>query len=223
MRHASALGDIQELRLRLDEWLKNVCSEAARQKHDNQEKMHVLQEGLSATQQRLSVHGIEADIDRVTGFAGRSAAEVAIHEATNLRDTHYVVAAVLSTLQAVNLRFGYAVGDEVLCEFAARVAGSLCNDAQFYRWNGPTLIAVLRRPEPLHVLRAQVGRILEEPIMKSLAGGTQNAFITLSASSLVLALTRPASDVIKRIDAFVAAQVPHELKGDYGDSPQSPD
>lgn len=220
LKHASALGDMRELRLRLDECLKNVRSEAARQKHDNQEKMHVLSEGLSATQQRLSAHGIEADVDRVTGFAGRNAAEVAIHEATNRQETHYVVVAVLSKLQAVNLRFGYSVGDEVLCEFAARVAGSLCNDAQFYRWNGPTLIAILKRTEPLHVLRAEVGRILEEPIVKSLAGGTQNAFITLSATSLVLALARPAGDLIKRIDAFVTSQVPHELRSDYGDSPQ---
>jgi GGDEF domain-containing protein len=73
---------------------------------------------------------------------------MAFHEAANLQDTHYIVVAVLSKLQAVNQRFGYTVGDEVLCEFAARVAGNLCNDAQFYRWNGPTLVAVLKRDDP---------------------------------------------------------------------------
>jgi hypothetical protein len=52
---------MQELRSRLDDCLKNMRSEAARQKQDSQEKMHLLREGLSATQQRLAGRGIEAD------------------------------------------------------------------------------------------------------------------------------------------------------------------
>jgi hypothetical protein len=73
----------------------------------------------------------------------------------------------------------------------------------------------------MHVLRAHIGRMLEEPIVKSLAGGMQNAFITLSASSVVIAVSRPVCDLIKRIDDFVASQIPHHLKQSYGDAPQS--
>lgn len=212
LKRASALGDVHELRLRLEECLKHVRDEAERQKQDNQQKVRVLSQGLSSTQQRLSDNGIETDVDGVTGFAGRSTAEAAIREAVTLADTRYVVVAVLSKLQAVNLRFGYTVGDELLCEFAARVAGTLCRDAQFFRWSGPAVIAILKRNQPAHMVQAELSNLLESPIMKSLSGSTQNAFITLSATGVVLPATSPACDIIKRIDNYVVGQTPNDYK-----------
>ncbi len=212
LKHAWALSDIQELRQRLADCLKSVCEEASRQKNDSHAKIQVLSEGLAASQERLSSHGIEPDLDGVTGFAGRTAAEAAIREAAEATASHYLVVAVLSKLQAVNLRFGYAVGDELLCEFAARVAGGLCCDAKFYRWHGPAIVALLQRSEPLHLLQCEVGRLLEPPIMKSLAGGMQNAFITLSPTWVVIPLVPPASHIIERIDIFVGSQNLQEHK-----------
>ena len=86
LKRASALEDIYQLRLRLAECLKNVRDEAVRQRSESQSRLQTMKHELAASQQRLSFHGIEADIDRVTGFAGRSAAEVAIHEAAQCGD-----------------------------------------------------------------------------------------------------------------------------------------
>jgi GGDEF domain-containing protein len=210
LKQASALQDICQLRLRLGACLKNMCDEAARQRQESQGNLQVLKEELAATQQRLSNHGIQTEIDRVTGFAGRSAAEVALHDAVQAPESRYVVVAVLGKMQAINARFGYAVGDEVLCEFAARVAGRLCSRAAFYRWSGPTILGILQRPEPLHVVRAEAGRIIEAPIAKSLISGQQNAFISTSAASLVIPVAPPAGELIARIDNFVHGQIPLE-------------
>lgn len=210
LKRASALEDIYQLRLRLSECLKNVRDEATRQKSESQGRLHTLKQELASTQQRLSHHGIETDIDRVTGFAGRSAAEVAIHEAVESGESLYIAVAVLGKMQAINARFGYMVGDEVLCEFAARVAGRLCSRAAFFRWSGPTVLGILERSEPLHIIRSEVSRVVEAPISKSIVNGEQNAFITTSAASLVLAATPPADELITRIDSFVAAQIPKE-------------
>ena len=158
LKRASALEDIYQLRLRLGECLKNVRDEAGRQRNESQSTLQTMKNELSASQQRLSHHGIETDIDRVTGFAGRSAAEVAIHEAVEAGDSRYVVVAVLGKMQSINARFGYAVGDELLCEFAARVAGRLCSRAAFYRWSGPTVLGILQRSEPLQVVQAEVAK-----------------------------------------------------------------
>ena len=210
LKRASALEDIYQLRLRLAECLKNVRDEAVRQRSESQSTLQTMKHELAASQQRLSYHGIETDIDRVTGFAGRSAAEIAIHEAVEAGDSRYVVIAVLGKMQSINARFGYAVGDEVLCEFAARVAGRLCSRAAFYRWSGPSMIGLLQRSEPAHVIRSEVAKVVEAPISKSLVTGAQNAFITTSAASLVLPVAPPAGEIISRIDAFVAAQIPRE-------------
>ncbi len=210
LKRASALEDIHMVRMRLGECLKNVRAEAARQRNETLVSIETLKREVASTQKRMSYHGIEADIDRVTGFAGRSAAEVAIHEAVNASDICYVMIAVLSKMQAINSRFGYAVGDEVLCEFAARTAGRLCSNAAFFRWNGPTLIGILQRSEPLHVVKSEVGRVAEATISKSLVTGQQNAFITTSAVWLVIPVAPPASDIISQIDSFVAAQMPKE-------------
>jgi len=210
LKKASAVEDIHVLRLKLGECLKNVCTEAARQRKEGQSQAQSLKHELVSTQQRLSSHGIEIDIDRVTGFAGRNAAEVAIHEAANAGDSRYIAVAVLGKMPAINARFGYSVGDEVLCEFAARVAGGLCSNATFFRWSGPTVIGVLRRSEPIHVVRTEVSAAAEVPTSKALMSGGQNAFITISAVSLVIPVSAPASEIIARIDAFVAAQIPKE-------------
>ena len=210
LKRASALEDIYQLRLRLSECLKNVRDEAARQRTDNQGTLQVMKHELAASQQRLSNHGILTDVDRVTGFAGRGAAEVALHEAVNAPDPHYVVVAVLGRMESINARFGYAIGDEVLCEFAARVAGRLCSRASFYRWSGPTIIGILQRSEPIHAIRTEASRVVEAPISKSLVSGSQNAFITTSAASLVLPVTAPATEMIAQIDTFVNGQIPKE-------------
>ncbi len=209
LKSASALEDIRALRLRLQECLNHVREEALRQRNETAVSIDGLKHQLASSQHRLQHHGIATATDPVTGLAGRSAAEVALHEAANAPEIHYVMVAVLGKMQAINSRFGYAVGDEVLCEFAARIAGRLCSHATFYRWSGPTVIGLLQRTEPLHVIRTEVSRVAEIPISRSLTG-LQNAFITTSPAWLVLPVAAPAADLIMQIDKFVSQQVPPE-------------
>ncbi|MGC2108714.1 MAG: GGDEF domain-containing protein [Candidatus Korobacteraceae bacterium] len=211
LKRASALEDIHQLRLRLAECLHKVRDEAARQKNENQVNLDSLKNELASSQHRMAHHGIASVTDPVTGLASRSAAEVAIHEAANIGDIRYLLVAVLGKMQSINARFGYAVGDEVLCEFAARVAGRLCSNASFFRWNGPTIVGILKRPQPMHVVRAEAGRVLEAPISKSLMNGLQNAFITTSAAWSLFPITPPGAELITKIDRFVVGQIPKEF------------
>ena len=210
LKRTSALDDIYQLRLRLAECLNHVRDEAARQKSESCTNLDQLKNELASTQYRLSHHGIASVTDPVTGLASRSAAEVAILEAVNAGDIRYLLVAVLGKMQAINARFGYAIGDEVLCEFAARVAGRLCSNAAFFRWNGPTIVGILKRPQAIHGVRAEVGRVLEAPISKSLLNGLQNAFITTSAAWDLLPIGPPGRELITKVDQFVSAQIPKE-------------
>lgn len=210
LKRASALGDIQQLRLRLAECLNNVRNEAARLKNENKVNIDSLKSELTSLQHRMANHGIASVTDPVTGLASRSAAEVGIHEAANAGGSRYLLVAVLGKMQSINARFGYAVGDEVLCEFTSRVAGRLCSNAAFFRWNGPTIVAVLQRSQPMQVVSSEVGRVLEAPISKSLMNGLQNAFITTSATWALFPIVAPGAELIAKIDQFVAAQIPKE-------------
>lgn len=210
LKSASALEDIRVLRVRLAECLNNVRHEGARQRNETQVSIDSLKHELASSRHRLEHHGIASTTDPATGLASRSAAEVAIHEAANAGDTQYLMIAVLGKMQAINARFGYSVGDEVLCEFAARVVGRLCSHANFYRWSGPTIVGVLQRTEALDVVQSEVCRVTEAPISKALVNGQQNAFITTSAAWLVLPIAPPAADLILKIDQFVTEQIPKE-------------
>jgi len=209
LKSASALDDIRSLRVRLQECLNHVREEAQRQRDETKISIDSLRHELASSRNRLEHHGVTATTDPVTGLAVRSAAEAAIQEAAEAPGSQYVMVAVLGKMQAINSRFGYVVGDEVLCEFAARIAGRLCSNAAFYRWSGPTVLGLLQRTGPLHVIRTEVSRVAEIPISRSLTG-LQNAFITTSPAWMVLPVAPPAADLILQIDKFVSQQAPPE-------------
>ncbi len=207
LKQASALPDICRLRLRLSECLKKVCDEASRHKDVSQGSLQVLKEKLAESQQRLSLHGLATDLDRVTGFAGRATAEAAIRRAIDEGGSRFIIIAVLERMPTINALFGYAVGDELLCEFAAALAGHMASRAVFYRWNGPAVLGILQRSVPIHVVRAEVGRVLSEiRISKSIADRDQNGLITTSAASQVVVAAAPVDALIAGIDEFVLSK-----------------
>jgi GGDEF domain-containing protein len=213
LKQASALEDIYRLRLRLSECLERVCDEAARQKNDSKDRLETLRQRLVESQQRLAHSGFSTDLDRITGFAGRSTAEAAIRSAVDEGGSRYIVLAVLERMPTINSLFGYAVGDELLCEFATALAGRMASRAVFYRWSGPAVVGILQRLVPLHVVRAEVGRVLSElHISKSIDDGEQTAFITTSAAFQVVPAAAPADALIAGFDKFLAAKIQEKDK-----------
>jgi GGDEF domain-containing protein len=208
LKQASTLEDVSLLRVRLGQCLGKLKEEAARQNHSCNQKLQALSEKLAESQRRLVEDGVMADIDPITGFAGRRSAEAAIQEAIASNSSYYVAVAVLEGMRSINCIFGYKMGDDILCEFAARLAAHFPAPDAMFRWNGPTIVSLLRRPEPIQVIRIDVGRaIADAPTSRIIANRSRNAFVNSTVASLIIPVAAPADKLFAQIDEFVATRV----------------
>ncbi|HTV65801.1 MAG TPA: GGDEF domain-containing protein [Bryocella sp.] len=210
LKRTSALEDVSQLRMRLSECLGKLRDETARHKDYSQRSLQALNVKLAESQHHLAQHGIAADVDGVTGFAGRSTAEKLIHEALASKESCYVLVAVLRGMQAVNSLFGYDVGDEMLYEFAAGLAANFPRHDMTCRWSGPAFVVLLHRSGPLQVVRIDAGHaIASAPTSKIISNQGRNALASFTTATLVVPVTAPAANIFSEIDGFVATRV-HE-------------
>jgi len=207
LAHAVVIEDVQTLKLRLGECLKNLREEVVRQKAQAQEQARHLQQHVEHARDCVQdPPDIDGEIDSTTGLRTRSAAKTAFHAALQTAGRKYVVAAVVNRIQSVNRHFGYAVGDQLLKKFSDLFGATLAKTDRLFRWRGPALVALLEREESIHAVQAEIRRINSKRIEGVLEVG-EGALLPVSASWLVLALDSSAADMAKAIEKFIASQV----------------
>ena len=207
LAHAVVIEDVQTLKLRLGECLKNLREEVVRQKAQAQEQARHLQQHVEHARDCVQdPPDVDGEIDSATGLRTRSAAKTAFHAALQTAGRKYVVAAVVNRIQSVNRHFGYAVGDQLLRKFSDLFGATLAKTDRLFRWRGPALVALLEREESIHAVQAEIRRINSKRIEGVLEVG-EGALLPVSASWLVLALDSSAADMAKAIEKFIASQV----------------
>ncbi|HMJ61645.1 MAG TPA: diguanylate cyclase [Bryobacteraceae bacterium] len=207
LAHAVVIEDVQTLKLRLGECLKNLREEVVRQKAQAREQARHLQQHVEHAHDCVQdPPDIDGEIDSATGLRTRSAAKTAFHAALQTAGRKYVVAAVVNRIQSVNRHFGYAVGDQLLKKFSDLFGATLAKTDRLFRWRGPALVALLEREESIHAVQAEIRRINSKRIEGVLEVG-EGALLPVSASWLVLALDSSAADMAKAIEKFIASQV----------------
>jgi GGDEF domain-containing protein len=210
LKHASTLEDVAQLRKRLSECLEKLRTETARQKDDHHRNLQALHVKLAESQRHLAKQGIAADVDPVTGFAGRRTAERSIQETLDARKTGFLLITVLKGIQAINSLFGYDVGDEMMSAFSTALAAQFPSPPAICRWSGPTIVVLLHRPGPIQVLRMELGHaVAAAPTSKVIARRGRNALASFTTETLVIPVTSPAGGLFSQIDEFVATRV-HE-------------
>ena len=202
--------DIQALKLRLGECLDSVREETLRQKADGQTVLENLKEELENSRARMSSIEVQKELDAATGLPNKKEAERAIRNALVAPEGKVLVVAVVSRVQAVNARFGYAAGDRMLQAFAEHFKKGLSADDQVYRWHGPALLAVLERGELIDHVRAEIRRIGDAKLEKTIEVGQRTVLIPIAASWSVIQVSPPLNDLLKKLEAFTAAQVPRD-------------
>jgi len=205
-----AIQDIQILKLRLKECLEAVHLEAQRQKQDGQNTLVTLQRELESSRDPVSPVTIPSVIDAATGLPGKGEAERAIRSALVSPTNKFLVVAVCSRVQAVNARFGYAVGDRVLAALAEHFRKGLSARDLVYRWNGPTLVAVLERPERIDRVRSEIRNFADARLERTIEIGQRTVLIPISAAWVVFPIEPPLDVFLKQVDIFTAAQLPRE-------------
>jgi len=205
-----AVEDIQVLKARLGECLEAVRDETLRQKHEGQERLEALQRELDSSQEQKESFHLLPETDRATGLPGKGEAERAIQLALTSPGGKYLLVAVCSRVQAVNARFGYAVGDRVLAAFAEHFKKGLSPQDQVFRWQGPAIVAVLERPLRIDRVRYEVRQFADQKLERTMELGQRSVLIPIAASWSVFPVLPPFDTTMRQIEAFTAAQVPRD-------------
>jgi GGDEF domain-containing protein len=113
-------------------------------------------------------------------------------------------------LQSINARFGNEVGDTVLKALADRMRKEFHAGDLLFRWNGPTLVALLPREETIDEMRRTVKRTFEVPFEMDFYLRGRQIMLPVAAAWSVVRIIPPASTVFGYIERFVATQSPRD-------------
>ena len=205
-----AVEDIQILKLRLSECLEAVRDEAGRQKKDGQVALNALKQELENSKEVTGTFKNHPDLDPATGLPSKAEADRAIRAALESPQGKFLVVAVCSRVQAVNARFGYSVGDQVLAAFAAHFKKGLSVRDQIFRWQGPAFVVLLERAERLERVRTEIRQFADTRVDKTIEVGQRTVLIPISATWAIFPLAPPLDAFLKQVEAFTAAQVPRD-------------
>ena len=222
MEGASAIEDVQSLKLRLGECLTSLREEAGRQKSDAQSRAAAIERQLENSRDRvgsllpvaagidtltrLPDQAMEEGIDTLTGLPNQATAEAAFHEAAQKAGPTYVVTAVVNRIQAVNIRYGNAVGDQVIKALADSIRTHLSGQDLLFRWRGPAIVALIERHETIDAVWTDIRRISGQRLEKTFEVSGRQVLIPISAAWSVIELIPPVADAFRSVQTFVAGQ-----------------
>lgn len=200
---AGMAGDIQNLKQQLRESLATVLEEVQRRKADREVAIAKLEEDLGASRRQKA-------IDSITGLPGKQEAELALRSAVTSPDGKFVWIAVVSRVNAINARFGYAAGDRILSLCAKHFRSGLSNSDDLYRWQGPAFLAILSRDKRIDQVRSEIRHFADAPVQETLQLGTRAVSIQVSTNWSIIQPSPPYEALQRKIETFTAAQVPRD-------------
>jgi hypothetical protein len=80
-----------------------------------------------------------------------------------------------------------------------------------FRWNGPAIVMLLERPEPLDVVRGQLKRILEVKVEETFDLGHRSVLIPISTAWSAFRLVSPMALAVNQVQTFIASQTPRDF------------
>lgn len=202
LEQAHQLDDIRLVRARLGDALKSISEEAQQQRERNSEILRKAEEAARLA----SLHRDEPPKDRVSGLPSCEQAESEIAARVGPNSRYCAAVFVVERVESVNLRYGYAAGDQLLQAFARYLEEKLTLGDQLFRWRGPTFLLVLERSGPAESVRAEVARYASN--LQEYATEVDGRPVKLPLSSawtlLPLGGCQVAGQANQQIDRFVA-------------------
>ncbi len=202
---AGEMHDLHSLKTHLRECLQSFREETQRQRAESDATIQALQREIER-RPACNLSGEMADTDPVTGLPRQTTGTREMQEAAKSGKHTYVLVMVVKGVQSINARFGFDVGDRMLYLFAQHVDRHIMHSDKLFRWDGPAVVALLDRNETMEQVRAQVRRMLDEPLEGTFSGNGRAVMIPISAAWSVLRLTPPVALTIKQIQMFIASQ-----------------
>ncbi len=198
--------DIHSVKAQLGECLKSVRGESLRQKAAGKAALDKIQQELAHSMQRIGGLSLGPKTDPATGLPGKPEACKALEEALASPAPAFVLIAVINRLEVVIARFGSAIGEQGLAVAAQHFRTALPAGDRLYRWDGPVLMAVLRRAAAIDSVREEVGRFAGKKLEKSFAIGARSVSLPISASWAIFPTVPPLDALLRKVEIFIAAQ-----------------
>jgi len=205
LESASMIEDVRVLKHRLGECLQNIREE---RKAQNDHATQVVKKLQKTIEEAPRPESTRAGIDQATGLPDRAAAEIALAECASTNQPVYTLVFIADRVQLINARFGYAAGDEVLKTIQAHVQKHLRPGDQLFRWRGPSFLAILKRPDPVDCVRAEVSRITMTRLQKTFDVGTRSVLVPIGMQWALFPVAPSSRLMVHKIDNFVAANAP---------------
>ena len=197
---ARQLDDIRILRARLGDSLKAISDEARRQRDRNAEMVQKAKNAALIA----SGHGESPDVDRVSGLPATQKAKGQIAARMGPSSPYYVAVFVVERVESINLRFGYAAGDQLLQAFGSFLMSKLEMTDDVFRWRGPTFVVLLgRRQIALIPLLPRFASVQQEYAME-LDGRTIKLPLSCAWTLVQLSTCQIPEHAWQQIDRFVA-------------------
>ncbi|MEP7362764.1 MAG: diguanylate cyclase [Acidobacteriota bacterium] len=212
---AQAIEDIRLLKLQLAECLESLRVESEEQRKVWTDQIQTLSSGLATARKSLADNqGLSPtsdheqpgeDVDPATGLHSRRGALEALEEQLRAPDNKFAVVFSVDRAETANLRYGYAVGDQMIQLWQQLLFSWFGNSARLFRWSGPTLVVLLERETPIERLRGEVAKMCVARQEKTFHVGNRSVLMLVSASHLVLRISdfTTTNAIAKRIDSFI--------------------
>ena len=129
-------------------------------------------------------------VDPVTGLPSAQSGVEAIRAALERPGRPgYILSFSLERVQAINLRFGYKVGDQILVYFAQYLAQELNPEDSLFRWRGPGFFVLSGREGNERELTATAKKIGGSKLTHSIAVGDREISVPLASTWKLVALS----------------------------------
>jgi GGDEF domain-containing protein len=204
---AGSFEDLKTLKAHLGECLNSFRQEVERQKRESDSAIQSLQRQVTTRPAEIAIASGDPP-DPITGLPCQPAALQAMQAAAETGMRLYVVAMVVKGVQSVNVRFGLEVGDRILRTFKDNLERHLSRKDKLFRWEGPAIVALMDRPEPVGQVRTQIRRILDARLEQNFNVDGRSVLIPIHADFLIFPLMPPMSQAVRQIQKFVGGQAP---------------
>ncbi len=189
-------GDLRSARARLSKCLEEI-------------RIRVLRRSEAVL---LSPHACsEGEIDSLTGLPDSRKAVDAITAAWEWRDGYKVVVFGVRRLDAINARYGFQAGDEMLRLMSRHLVSIFPEKSLLFRWRGPYVLSLIDRKHSERRIAAELQRLTSARFQSTLAVRDREIMLSISIGWLQAPLeAKNVEEMIQSLDELTTIRLRQE-------------
>jgi GGDEF domain-containing protein len=208
LKKASDIDDVRVLRIKIAHCLGEIEAEAREQEKEASATLESLRQQVQNSKPNF-VEALAGGTDPVTGLPDRAAAEQALTEACRSPIQTYAALYTLENVAVINRKFGISTGDKALSEFKRLISERAFPADKFFRWSGPTFLALIQRTESIEKIRSVVVTgVTSRQSEITVETGSRSLMLPIYCHSAVFAMQAAPSTLIRQLDTFALATRP---------------